>query len=168
MTSLGTGRTAGARAAAAGLAATLLGGLSFGGAQGWRLHADAMHRHERSEVLQAVRAEVIALTNISATTTDKQIGHLLDGMTKHLKGEFAPQADAFRQAMVQSKVQSHGRVVAVGLTSISARHASAVVAAAARVSNSRTDGDQDRSYRLRLSLQKVGGRWLVDEMEFVS
>jgi Mce-associated membrane protein len=161
-------RTAGTRAAAAGLVAVLVGALSFGGAQVWRLHEASQHRHERSRVLEAVRAEVIALTNISATTTDKQIGHLLGGMTQHMKGQLASQADAFRQAMVQSKVQSRGSVVAVGLTSISARRASAVVAAAARVSNSRTAGDQDRSYRLRLTLRKVAGRWLVDEMEFVS
>ena len=153
--------------ATAALTVALVGALSFGGVQVWKLRADSQHRHERSQVVKAVRAEVLALTSISATTTDKQIGELLDGMTGHLRGEFASQADAFRQAMVQSKVQSRGRVVAVGLTSITARRASAVVAAVARVSNSGTAGEQERSYRLSLTLKKVGARWLVDDMEFV-
>ena len=159
----GTSRT---RAATGVLLAALVGALAFGGVQVSRIHRESTARHERAQVLHAVRTEVLALTNISATTTDKQIDALLEGMTKHLRGEFAPQADAFRLAMVQNKVQSHGRIVSIGLTTSSAGHASAIVAAAARVSNTRTTGDQERSYRLSLRLQKVGARWLVDSMEF--
>ena len=146
----------------------LTGLVAFGGWQVSELHTASKQRHEGTEVIRAVRAEVLALTNISATTTDEQLKALLGGMTAHLKGEFAPQADAFRQAMVKNKVQSRGRVIAVGLTTISATRATAVVAAAARVSNARTDGDQDRNYRLSLSLKKVDRRWLVNTMEFVS
>lgn len=156
------------RTAAAVLGAVLAGALAFGGVEVARLHGESSAEHERTLVLQAARAEVLALTDISATTTDKEIDALLAGMTKHLRSQFEPQADAFRQAMVQNKVRSHGRVVAVGLSTSGPRRASAVVAASARVSNSRTKGDQERSYRLRLSLQKVGSRWLVDSMEFVS
>lgn len=160
-------RTTGAVVAVA-LILALLGALAFGGVQVWRLRDDSRQQHERAEVIKAVHVEVLALTNISANTTDQQIEELLAGMTERLRGEFAPQADSFRQAMVKSKVQSHGRIVAVGLTTMSDRRATAVVAAAARVANVRTAGEQDRSYRLGLSLQKVDGRWLVDSMEFVS
>lgn len=132
------------------------------------LHGHTEQSRRRAEVVRAVRAEVLALTDISATTSDKQINQLLDGMTPHLKKEFSPQVDAFRQAMVQNNVHSKGKVVSVGLATTEPGRATAVVAAAAQVSNNRTQGDQDRSYRLRLTLKKVGRTWLVDSMEFVS
>jgi Mce-associated membrane protein len=156
------------RAGTAVLLTVLASALAFGGVQVSRLHRESIARHERTQVVQAARAEVLALTDISATTTNKEINALLAGMTKHLRSQFEPQAEAFRQAMVQNKVASHGRVVAIGLTTSGPRRASAVVAAAARVANSRTAGDQERSYRLKLGLLKVGSRWLVDSMEFVS
>jgi hypothetical protein len=155
------------RVAAAALSVALVAALAFGAIQVARLRTDAEQRHQRAEVIRAVRAQVIALTDISASTTDAQIKELLAGMTKHLRGEFAPQADAFRQAMVTSKVRSRGRVIAVGVTTIGARRATAVVAAGARVANARTAGDQERSYRLGLTLRKIQGRWLVDSIEFV-
>ncbi|MGY2876499.1 Mce-associated membrane protein [Marmoricola sp. URHA0025 HA25] len=167
MTGVWAGAKPWPRTVAVALSIAVVAGLAFGGVQLRRLDADSKHRHDRAQVLRAVRTEVVALTDISATTTDKQIHAFLDGMTSRLKDEFKPQADAFRQAMVQSNVQSRGRVVAVGLTEVSARRVTAVVAAAARVSNARTTKAQDRSYRLRLSLTKVGGRWLVDTIEFV-
>lgn len=152
---------------AAVMTAAIIGAVAFGAVQASTLHTESERRHDRAQALRAVRAEVLALTNISATTTDKQIDALLAGMTEHLKGEFAPQAGAFREEMVQSQVQSHGRIVAVGLTSINPRRATAIVAAVARVSNERTAEGQDRSYRLSLSLKKVDERWLVDSMDFV-
>jgi len=152
----------------AALVVAITGLVALGGLQASRLSADSRQRHERAEVVHAVRVEVLALTSISAATTDEQMKAFLAGMTEHLRGEFAPEADSFRQTMVENKVQSHGRIIAVGLTDISAHRAAAVVAAAARVANVRTHGDQDRSYRLRLGLKKVGGRWLVDSLEFVS
>lgn len=155
------------RVVTAALVTALVGVLAFGGIQISRLHGDLEARQERTQILRAVRTEVVALTNISATTTDKQLGVFLDGMTKRLKSEFAPQAGTLRNAMVKNKVQSRGRIVAIGLTASGAKRASAIVAAEARVSNARTKGDQERSYRLSLTLQKVGGRWLVDSMEFV-
>jgi len=161
-------RRGNARGVVIAMTLAIVGALAFGGLQVSELRTSSKQRHERAQVIQAVRAEVLALTNISSTTTDEQLEALLEGMTEHLKDEFAPQADAFREAMVKSKVQSRGRIIAVGLTTLSARSATAVVAASARVSNDQTDGDQDRNYRLSLSLKKVDRRWLVNTMEFVS
>lgn len=155
------------RVFAAVLLVVCIGLIGVGVSLAVQRHYQSNDEHQKAQVLQAARAEVLALTDISATTTDKEIGVLLAGMTAHLKGQFAPQADAFRQAMITNKVQSHGRVVATGVTAISDRSATVIVAAAATVSNSRTSGTQDRSYRLKLGLEKVSGHWLVDSMEFV-
>ena len=156
------------RSLAALVGLVVVGELSIAGLQLAKLHTDSEHSGERAQVVHAVRAEVLALTDIGATTTDKEIAGLLAGMTGHLKDQFSPQVDAFRQAMVQNKVHSRGRVIAVGVTSMSAGRASAVVAAAAQVSNSRTSGDEERIYRLELRLLKVGNRCLVDSLDFVS
>jgi hypothetical protein len=42
------------------------------------------------------------------------------------------------------------------------------VAATGTVSNARTAGPENRDYRVRVEMRKVGGRWLVAGLEFVA
>jgi Mce-associated membrane protein len=87
-------------------------------------------------------------------------------------GGFAKQYAAGRRDLIasteQSLSRSRGKVLRVGVTDLAADRATVLVAADAQVSNRATRGaTQPRLYRLRLTLDRVDGRWLTSDLQFV-
>lgn len=124
--------------------------------------------HDRSAVVAAARAEVLALTTMSARTSDADVARLLDGATAEFKSQFQQQATAFMEALRDGQVTSTGAIASAGLQSLKAGQAVVLVAATGTVKNKASAKGEARNYRLQLNMTKSGGRWLVSGMEFVA
>jgi hypothetical protein len=150
------------------LVVALVALLAFGFHQAQDVRENARDRSSGEAALKAARSEVLALTTLSATSSDADIARILRGATRSFRDQFEDQAKAFRSALVTSKVTSTGEIASAGLTRLKSDSAQVVVAATGTVSNKDTPQAKPRNYRLRVDLEKVGGRWLVSGMEFVA
>ncbi|MBS2937748.1 hypothetical protein KDN32_08330 [Nocardioides sp. J2M5] len=122
---------------------------------------------EQHEVAAAARTEALAFLRVDHRDMEPLVAAVLDGAT----GDFAEQYDAQRERLVSEAVRtrasSTGEVVSLGVADLTDDAATVVLAANSTVSNSSTDEPQTRYYRLRLRLERVGGRWLTSSLEFV-
>lgn len=142
----------------------LLAGAVASGLDWRRTHAA---EDDGDAAVAAARAEVLALTSVSAKTTEDDIDRLLAGATSDFRDELERQTDAFRQALVSADVTSTGEVVSAGLSSLEDAKATVLVAASGTVANAKAKQPEPRNYRMRVDLQKVQDRWLVSGLEFV-
>jgi len=129
--------------------------------------ADQQSRNSRQAIL-AARMEVLALTTVSASSSQADIQRLLAGATPGFRAEFQQQAKDFKTALEQADVTSTGNIASAGIESLKGNSATVLVAATGTVKNKNTAKAEPRNYRLRVSLQKTDGRWLVSGMDFVA
>lgn len=117
--------------------------------------------------LVAARQTATDLLTIDPATADDTLQRLTDGAT----GEFAGQLDArsgnFAGAIRESEVSSTGTVSAAGVSERGPGRAVVLVAAESTVQNAQVPDGEQRQYRMRLTVEEDGGRWLVSRLEFV-
>ncbi|MGH3267064.1 MAG: hypothetical protein ACRDNS_34355 [Trebonia sp.] len=122
---------------------------------------------QRAAALSAARHEVVAFTTLSNATAANDIKTLLAGATSGFRAQLAKQAQGFQQAVRDGKVTSTGRVDSAGLVTLSGNTAVAIVAATAKITNTKAPAGARRQYRFSLTLKQVDGRWLVSDLGFV-
>lgn len=132
------------------------------------LHHDDRVGDDRQGALVAARSEVLALTTISSKTSADDIKKLLAGAAPSFRSEFEKQAAQFTAALKQAGVVSKGSVASAGVQSSRNGKAVILVAATGTVTNANSKKAEPRNYRLRVSLEKTGNRWLVSGMDFVA
>lgn len=133
----------------------------------WQEPGNELTEQSRA-VAEAARAETLAFLAVDYRDMEPLMDDVLDGAT----GEFKEQYEARREDLVQQAEQaesiSTGEVVALGIGDMDPDSAKVYVAANSQVRNASTDGTaQPRYYRLQLDLEKVEGRWLVSQVQFV-
>jgi Mce-associated membrane protein len=123
---------------------------------------------EHADIRRAARAETLAFLTIDHTKMDALTAQVLDGATGEFKKQYQESLKALKDSAASQESFSTGRVDEVGLSEVDADSASVFVAAASKVKNKGTKGEvQDRSWRIKLTMSKEGGRWLVSQLEFV-
>jgi Mce-associated membrane protein len=123
---------------------------------------------DRQRTVLAARTEVLALTTVSAKSSQADIKRLLAGATPEFRDQFQQQAQAFVTALKEADVTSTGSIASAGIESMKGDTAVVLVAATGTVKNKNTDKAEPRNYRLRVTLNKSSGKWLVSGMDFVA
>ena len=84
------------------------------------------------------------------------------------KKQYKASLKSLKETAISQESISKGSVDEIGLSEVDARSASVFVAAGSKVQNKGTKGKvEDRSWRIKLTMAKEGGRWLVSQLEFV-
>ena len=122
---------------------------------------------QRAAAIDAARREVVNLLTVSDKTSSQNLKALLDGSTANFHKQLLSAAKSFQQALSKGKVSSTGTVAAAGVVSSSPRAAVVAVAAKGIVKNSSSPKGEPRNYRLTVTVQRVGHRWLVSDLRFV-
>lgn len=124
----------------------------------------------------AARAVTKAFLDVDYRDMDERIAKVLDRSTGTFKNQYeTAKADLKAQAQAAEAVAT-GAVRYVGIADIDADTAVVYVAADTKVSNVAIEKDraagkevQDRRYyRFQLDLTRVGDRWLLEELQFIS
>lgn len=152
----------------AALSVLLVLSLAVGGLLFWRDREAAATESDRADVILAARQEVLNLIGLSHTDTDATFGRLLAGATGDFRNQLAQQADSFKQAVNQGQVASTGQISEAGVERLDGDTATTLVVAGANIKNTQVPQGEKRQYRLRLTLQRQDGRWLVSQLEFVA
>jgi Mce-associated membrane protein len=149
-------------------AATVVAVLAVAGYGGWLL----FERHQRDvaaqQALAAAEKFVVMLTTVDSNAIDKHVADVLDGSTGEFNDQYAKSTSGqHRQAIVDSKVTTHGRVVESAVKFATPNRVQVVLMVDQSVSSLATPEPQlDRS-RIKMTMQKVDGRWLVSQVELL-
>lgn len=121
-----------------------------------------------SDVTRAARQETLAFLAVDHTKMDELTGKVLDGATGEFKKQYQSSLKSLKDAATSQESVSTGHIDEIGLSEVDATSATAFVAAASKVQNKGTKGKiEDRSWRIKLTMTKQGGHWLVSQLEFV-
>ena len=144
----------------------------LGAAVTWRTHGDradaATHQERYGAVLAAADAEVTAFVNLRYDRASQSVDEVAAGATGDFRDHYVHSADRVARVLVRNRSVSTGHVVWSGVTVIDATSATVIAATTGTVSNVRTHGAREpRDFRFRVTLVRIGNRWLTSDLAFV-
>jgi Mce-associated membrane protein len=156
----------GVRAAiAVGIAiAAALGSLT--GWLGYRTYGDHQAQQQRNLFVEVGRQGAVNLTTISYTEADADVQRILDSSTGTFYDDFKKRSQPFVEVVKQAQSKSQGTVTLAGLESQAGDQAKVLVAVTVKTTIAGAE-QQPRSWRMRISVQKVSDGAKVSNVEFV-
>ncbi|WP_234786524.1 hypothetical protein [Mycolicibacter sinensis] len=144
--------------------ATLLAGVGGGG---W-LAVQHYETHQAGEqALQAAQAYVLRLTDIDADDVDRSFANIAEGSTGEFNRMHVRSGAKLRQLLIDNKATARGHVAEAVVKSADRSHAVVVLMVNQAVRNAdNPEPVMDRS-RIRMTMDKVDGRWLASKVELV-
>lgn len=143
----------------------VLAGLT--GWLGYRTYKSQQAAEQRRLFLQVGRQGALNLTTIDWQEADKDVQRILDSATGTFYDDFQKRAQPFVEVVKQAQSKSVGTIAEAGLESESDNSAQVLVAVTVKTSNAGAPDQQPRAWRMRISVQKVGGDAKVSNVEFV-
>ncbi|NKY55854.1 hypothetical protein [Nocardia flavorosea] len=123
----------------------------------------------RAEYVATARQTVLNLTTIRADTAKEDIDRILTMASGEFKTEFDGRIDPFTEIVKQAKVQSTGEVVEAAVERDDENSAVILVAAKQTLTNAGAEGEQQRYYRFRVTVQRADdGALTASDVEFVA
>jgi Mce-associated membrane protein len=144
--------------------------LALGGLTGWlgfRAYQSHQVDAQRRVFLQVGRQGALNLTTIDFQHVDDDVKRILDSATGTFYDDFQQRAQPFTEVVRRVRSTSVGTVTEAGLESESADEAQVLVAVAVHTTIEGQPEQQERSWRMRILVQKVGDDTKVSNVEFV-
>lgn len=149
----------------AALAAALIAALAGVGVLGWQAWRQHQVNQARTEAQQAAVSYAQVLTSIDSNQVDDNFRQVLDGATGDFKDMYSKSSVELRQLLIENKATAHGVVVESAVQSVSQDKAVVLLFVDQSVSNMKLpDPRIDRS-RMKMTLEKVEGRWRASKIE---
>jgi hypothetical protein len=151
------------------LAIVLVASLAFAGVQVVRNHQEAAATPETVDwepYVDAGKAAAQNLTTIDYRTVDQDIQRILDMSTGTFHDDFESRSDEFSDTVPESQSVSEGAIAGVGLESLRTDQAGVLVAIAVKTTNGGA-AQQPKSWRIRVTVDKVGDGYKASNVEFV-
>lgn len=128
---------------------------------------DNRQDREQRQVIRLAEDQVVDLTTLDAATVKDKI----DAMSRRTSGSFKQEltgiTQAFVAAVTKSNITAKGQIDSAALVSYQKDEAQVIVASTAQVTSGTDAQPVTRTYRMKVTLQRSGGTWLIDGMEFV-
>ncbi len=150
------------RCTAAGVLAIVLTGAGY---EGWLLFQHHQKDVAATQALDAAKRYIITLTSVDTNSIDKNFTEVLDGSTGEFKDMYTKSSAQLRQTLIDNKAAAHGSVIDAAVQSASEDKVDVVLFVDQSVSNGTAPAPQlDRS-RVKMTMEKVDGRWLASKVE---
>ena len=134
---------------------------------GVKVHHEYQVEQQHQMFLQAGRQAAIDLTTIGYTTVDADIQRVLASSTGSFNEDFQKRHSAFAQVITQAKATSEGAVTEAGVESVNGDSAQILVAVSVKTSNVGAPEQEPRHWRMRITVQNVGGSMKAANVGFV-
>ena len=151
-------------AAVAGVLALLVGATVWAG---WRDVQARRDDETREQMVAAGREVLLALTTVDHTQIDRDVQRILDASTGAFRDDFAQRAESFTAAARKAQSTSVGTVREAGLESADGDSARVLVALTVMTSNRGAPEQQPKSWRTRVTVDRVDDGFKVSAVEFV-
>jgi Mce-associated membrane protein len=149
-------------------AAALVAVLACAGYEGWLLFQQ--HQNDVAAAQARVAAEnyAVMLTSVDSDTLDKHVADVLDGSTGEFNDSYAKTVNGqHSRHVVNNKVKTHGKVVESAVKSASTNKAQVLLMVDQSVSSLATPEPQIDRSRIKMTMQKIDGRWLASKVELL-
>ncbi len=148
-----------------GLAAMFGGLLAGTGILGWQVFDQHQIDTAREDAQRAAVSYAQVLTSIDSDKVDENFQQVLDGATGEFKDMYSQSSVELRQLLIENKATAHGVVVDSAVQSATKNTAVVLLFVDQSVSNTKLpDPRIDRS-RMKMTLEKVDGRWRASKVE---
>jgi Mce-associated membrane protein len=136
---------------------------------GFRTYQSNKADEEHNLFLQVGRQGALNLTTIDWQQADANVQRILDSATGTFYDDFQKRAQPFVEVVKQAQSKSVGTIAEAGLepSSITDHGAQVLVAVTVKTSNAGAPEQAPRSWRMRISVEKVGDEAKVSNVEFV-
>ncbi|MDM4139705.1 MULTISPECIES: Mce protein [Mycobacterium] len=146
-------------------AAVLAVALTGSGYEGWLLFQHHQKEVAAAQALAAAKKYILTLTSVDTNAIDKNFTDVLDGSTGEFKDMYTKSSAQLRQTLIDNKAAAHGSVIEAAVQSATEDKVDVVLFVDQSVSNGSAPAPQlDRS-RVRMTMEKVDGRWLASRVE---
>jgi Mce-associated membrane protein len=145
--------------------------VALGALTGWlgyRAHQSQQVKTERELYLRIADAAVVDITSIDYRHADADVKRILDSAMGQFHDEFAKGAQPFVDIVTKEKSSSQGTVMAAGLESVAPGEAQAIVAVSVTTSVADKPAGPPRSWRMRITVQKLGDDFKISAVRFVT
>lgn len=148
---------------AVGAAAAVL--LATTGALGWQVWQQHQLAKASQEAQRAAVSYAQVLTSIDSNKVDENFKEVIDGATGEFKDMYSQSSVELRQLLIENKATAHGVVVDSAVQEASKNKAVVLLFVDQSVTNTKLpDPRIDRS-RMKMTLEKVDGRWRASKVE---
>ena len=145
----------------------LVASLSVSGFLGWKLWQEHEVKAASQQAQQAAIAYAQVLTSIDSNKVDENFQKVLDGATGEFKDMYTQSSVQLRQLLIDNKASAHGVIVDSAVQSASTNKVVVLVFIDQTVSNSTSpDPRIDRS-RIKMTMEKVDGRWRASKVQLL-
>lgn len=134
---------------------------------GTRAYHAAQINDDDAVFVQVARQGAINLTSVDHAQVEHDVERILDSATGTFYDDFSSRAQPFIEVVKKAQSTSEGTVLDAGLESVSDDEAQVLVAV--RVTTVVADGaeQQPKSWRMRISVQRMGEDVKVSDVAFV-
>jgi Mce-associated membrane protein len=133
--------------------------------EGWLLYQQHQQDVAAEQALDAATKYAVVLTSIDTNALDQNFTEVLDGSTGEFKDMYAKSSTQLRQLLVDNKAAAHGTVLDAAVKSATTDKVEVLLFVDQSVSNLAVpDPRIDRS-RIKMTMEKVDGRWLASKVE---
>lgn len=122
---------------------------------------------DRAAAVRAAQQSALNLTSIDNEDFATDVRRVLEGATGPFKTDFEARSTQLATVVAQNEVASEGKVIDAGLVRFDALNATALVVVDSTVKNVSVPEGRVNTYRMRLTLERRGDRWLTSMLEFV-
>lgn len=151
--------------AIAAVAAAYLAVFGLAAGLGWQLWQQHQVTAAGEAGQRAAVQYAVVLTSIDSARVDDDFTTVLNGATGDFKDTYTKASVQLRQLLIDNKASAQGKVVDSAVQSESADQVVVLVMVDQTVTNTtRPDPRVDRS-RMKMTMQKVDGRWLASKVE---
>ena len=149
-----------------GAVAGVCGGLLVAsGILGWQVWQQHQVKEASIEAQRAAVSYAQVLTSIDSNKVDENFKDVLDGATGEFKDMYSQSSVELRQLLIENKATAHGVVVDSAVQEASKNKAIVLLFVDQSVTNTKLpDPRIDRS-RMKMTLEKVDGRWRASKVE---
>jgi Mce-associated membrane protein len=140
------------------------------GLAGWLGYQDYVSRQAQQRhdlFLTVARQAALNLTSISYTEADADVTRILDSAVGGFRNDFQQRSQSFVAVVKEAQSTSVGTIIDAGMESERDNQASVLVAVNVKTSLAGTPEPQPRAWRMRMTVQPVGGGAKVSNVEFV-
>lgn len=139
--------------------------LASTGALGWQVFQQHQLAKASQEAQRAAVSYAQVLTSIDSNKVDENFKEVLDGATGEFKDMYSQSSVELRQLLIENKATAHGVVVDSAVQEASKNKVVVLLFVDQAVTNTKLpDPRIDRS-RMKMTLEKVDGRWRASKVE---
>ena len=152
----------------AALLVLIVGAVSAGTVFHLQSREDREVTARNDAVLSTARAAAVNLVTLRYSSARDDLDRILASTTGDFRNQFSDVSGSFEKVLGDGQVDSAGQVNEAGVVTSDESSATVLAAVTSTVKNTQAPDGEERTYRMKISLEHIDDSWLVSNVEFVA